>query len=128
MRQRLAEGEHELVRVVDPAAENDRHQLGDGLRPLLAGLEDGHAARLVVGDEFFGAGAQAHERQVVSGQDQHVFRQIPLERFERPQIGAEWVAFRVHRLDADIGRDLGQHLIAAEDEIVGCRIEHHLLR
>ena len=34
---------------------------------------------------------------------------------------------RIHRFDADVGRDLGQHLIADKDEIVGLRVEHHLL-
>ena len=65
----------ELVRVVDPAPENDRHEFGDRLRPLPAGLENGHAARLVVGDELVGARAQADKRQVVARQNQHVLRQ-----------------------------------------------------
>src|SRR5271166_4257140 len=52
MRERLAEGEDELVRVLNPAPENDRHEFGDRLGSLLAGFENGHAARLVVGDEL----------------------------------------------------------------------------
>ena len=76
MGQRLAESEHELVRVVDRAPEDDRNELGDGLRPLLAHLKDGQAARFVVGDELVGARVQAQERQIVPGQDQHVLRQL----------------------------------------------------
>ncbi len=67
MRERLAEGEDELVRVLDPAPENDRHEFGDRLRPLPARFENGDAARLVVGDELIGARPQANERQVVAG-------------------------------------------------------------
>ena len=40
MRQRLAEGERELVRIVDSAPENDRHEFGDRLWPLFAGLDE----------------------------------------------------------------------------------------
>ena len=75
MRERLAEGEGELVRVVDCASENDRHEFGDGLRPLFARLDNRHAARLMVGDQLVCARVQADERQPVPWQNQHVLRQ-----------------------------------------------------
>ena len=82
MRERLAEGEGELVRVVDRAPENDRHEFADRLRPLFAGLENRHAARLMVRDELVGARVQADERQPVPRQNQHVLRQRRLQPFE----------------------------------------------
>ena len=52
MRERLAESEGELVRIVDFAPENNWHEFGDRLRSLFAGLDHRHAARLVVRDEL----------------------------------------------------------------------------
>jgi hypothetical protein len=52
--ERLAEGECHLMRIVDSAAEDDRHEIGHRLRLDLASFEDGEAARLVMGDELIG--------------------------------------------------------------------------
>ena len=92
MRERLAEGEHELMRIVDPPSEDDRHHIGDRLRLDLAGLDDRHATRLVMGDQFVRPGAQADEREVVAGQNEHVLGQRRFQLFERAQIEAERVA------------------------------------
>ena len=82
MRQRLAESERELVRIVDIASENDRHEFGDRLRPPFAGLDNRDAARLMVSDEFVGARMQAHERQPVPRQNEYILRQRRLEPFK----------------------------------------------
>ena len=82
MRERLAEGEDELVGIVDFAPENDRHEFRDRLRPLFAGLDNRHAARLMVSDEFVGARVQAYERQPVPGQNEDVIGQRALQPFE----------------------------------------------
>ena len=67
MRKGLAEGEDELVRIVDGAPENDRHEFRDRLRPLFARLDNRHAARLMVRDEFVGARVQSHKRRLWPG-------------------------------------------------------------
>src|ERR1700719_4381055 len=79
MRERLAESESELVRIVDIASENDRHEFGDRLRSLFAGLDNRDAARLMVSNEFVGARVQAYERQPVPWQNKYVVRQRRLE-------------------------------------------------
>jgi hypothetical protein len=48
----------------------------------------------------------------VAGKHEDVLRQPLFELFERAQIEAERIAVRLHRLDADVGRDLRQDLIA----------------
>ena len=46
MRERLAEGESKLVRIVDIASKNDRHKFSDRLRPLFASFDNRDATRL----------------------------------------------------------------------------------
>lgn len=72
--------------------------------------------RLVVGDELVRARAEADERQVVAGQDENVLGQPLFKLLERTQIETERVAVRVHRFDADVGRDLRQDLVAAGND------------
>ena len=75
-------GKDELVRIVNIAPENDRHELGDGLWSAFTGFENGRAARLVMRHEFVRARVQANERQPVPRQNQHVLRQRALQPFE----------------------------------------------
>src|SRR6185503_6370024 len=62
VRLRLGEGEAHLVRV-ERLREQDRYQLGGGMRRAPAGRQNHVAAQVVVGDEFLGAGVEPVERQ-----------------------------------------------------------------
>jgi len=92
-----------------------RYQFGSGLRGESACVLDGTAAHLVVFAQLTDALVQAGEWQIVAGQHQRVRRYIALETRQRPQIDAERIALRIHRLHADIGTDLGQRLVGTQE-------------
>ena len=122
----FAEGEAHLVGVVYGAAEDDRDHFGCGARLGAAGVEDGFAAGFVVGEQFFCAGMEAVERQVVAWQDEGVGGDRCAERVERADVDAEGVTFGVHGLDADVGGDARHDLVGGEEDVVGRAMEHHL--
>src|SRR5581483_3926541 len=110
--ERLAEGETELV-AVELAAEQHRQQVGGGERAG-AGGDDLAAARLVVRRQLVDAQMHAAERQVVRRQDNDVGRQLAAQPGERGEVAGERIARRLVRLNADIGRDARQYLVAGD--------------
>ena len=103
-------------------------QLGRRARCGAAGLGNRRAARLVMGDQLLAAGVQAVERQLVPRQHQGIGRDLLLQLVERADVEPERIALWIDGPHADVGRDLGQHLIGGEKDIVGRAVEHHLLR
>jgi len=76
VRQRLANGEAELVRV-ERAAEQHRYDLGTGARFRAGRLELGEARLMVIG-QLIDAGVQAAEGQTVRGQHEGGCRHLAL--------------------------------------------------
>ena len=124
----LAEGKSHLVRIVDGAPEHRRHQVGGGARRPRGtpARSRGSAPR----------GARAARRcahasptngRLWPGSTRTSLRDVALQARERTQVDAERIALGIHRLHADIGRDAGQHLIRANQQVLGATIEHHLL-
>ena len=118
MRQGLAEGEDDLV-VVEMAWEQHRHHvpargalgaaLGDGIGDVVQ-------PRVVMGHELVEPRVQADERETVARQHQGVGRQATetREAVEEPR---QRIGQRLVRPHADIGADLGQHLVARDHHI-----------
>src|SRR5437667_2166260 len=72
------------------------------------------APRPMVRDQRVDPRVQTKERKVVRRQNQG-FRWDLLAQFvERFQIERQWIAVRLVRLDTDVGRDLGQYLVAGD--------------
>ena len=127
VRQHFAERKPHLVRI-EQAREHEGDQLGGGSRRRAAGFQDQVAARVVVRDQLVDARVQPGERQIVPRQHQHIRGDGLLQRSQRPQIFAERIAFRIDRGDADIGGNLGQHLVGREEQLLGPAPQHDLLR
>ena len=127
MRQHLAEREAGLVLVQQPGKQH-RHDVGGRQRQLPAGLGDLRAARRVMGDQLVDAHMQPFERQAVAGQHQHIGGNRPAQIGQRAQIAAERIRLRLHGGDADIRRNLGDHLIGREEQFVLRTVQHRLLQ
>jgi len=97
------------------------------MRRVAAGFKEEIAARVVMRDELVDAHVQPVERQLMAGQHQRIRRQLLLERIQRAQMEPQRIAAGLHRSDADIGCDLGEHLVGGEEDAVGVRHEHDLL-
>ena len=119
VRQRLAEGEDDLV-VVEMAREQDRHHVPARWRPSgpMRGNRDFHVvqARIVMGDELIEARVQPDEGEAVARQDQRVGRQAAEAR-EAVEEPGQRIGQRLVGPHADIGADLGQHLVARDHHV-----------
>ena len=115
---RLAEGEHHLV-VVEMAREEHRHHVPAG-RALgtVAGDRRRHVvqSRIVMGDQLIEPRVQADEREAVARQHQRVGRQAAEAR-EAVEEPGQRIGGRLVRPHADIGADLGQHLVARDQHV-----------
>jgi len=126
MRQRLADGEAELHRV-ELAAEEQRHDVHRAVRRDAGGLDLGEA-RGVMRRQLIDAGVEPQERQIMRGQDEHVGRHGAAQQLERFQIARQRVGIGLVRPDADIRRDLRQHLVAGDEEVELGTMEAGMLR
>ncbi len=62
----------------------------------------------------------------MAGQDQDVIRKHGFQLAKRTQIQPERIAVRVDRPNADIRRDLRQHLVCRKEKLLRRRVEHYL--
>ena len=93
------------------------HQISSRARALAARLGDRQTARLVVPAELVDPVMQPDERHPVARQHQDVVRDVTLQARQRTQVDAERIALGVHRLHADVGRDAGQNLVGAQQQV-----------
>ena len=71
----------------------------------------------MVSDQLIDSRVQAAERQAVGGQDQAVLWQFPETRQGVEELGQR-ISLRLRWPHADVGRDLGQHLVAGDQHVV----------
>lgn len=88
VRQRLADGEHQLVRV-ERAVEHHAGHLGDGAR-LRTGVRDLLQPLAMMSREGVQPGMQAGERRIVGRQDEEIVGKVP-----QPVEGAQEILQRV---------------------------------
>src|SRR6516164_7673783 len=110
----LAECEPHLMTVED-APKQDRQQLHRRLRVLADG-KNLFTARGVMCGKCIDARVQPEERKVMRRQHEGLRRYLLAQLGERAQIARQRIAVRLVSLDADVGRDLGQHLVARDQD------------
>ncbi len=82
---------------------------------------------MVMTDQLPAAIMQPVKWQLVARQDKHLVGDLPRDIIERFEIKAERIAFRVYRLDADIGGDPGDDLVGGQKHVLRWAVEHELL-
>ena len=80
-----------------------------------------------MGGEFIDPALEPGEGQVVARQHQRVLMNRPGDRLQRAEIDAERVAVGGGGLDADVGRNLGEHLIRGEKQPLAFAEQHDLI-
>src|SRR5215475_7702163 len=77
-------------------------------------------------NEFGAADLQVSERQLMTGQNQGIWRQQSLQAAQRTQVEIERIAVRLHCPDADVWGDLCENLVCREKQFFGRAMEHEL--
>ncbi len=100
--------------VVELALEQHRQQLGRAARGVAA-REQSIEARVVMGADLVDAPVQAAERPAVGGQHERTLRQRTQVR-ERSQEQRQGIRLGLVDRQADVRRDLGQHLVTGDED------------
>ena len=115
MRHRLSHRKGGLVQI-ERALEHHRQHVGRCLRRHGAGVHHFGQPVTVVVMQLLDAAVQAAKRLAVRGQGERVFGQRA-ELVHRRQEQLQRVGFRLDVVDAHIGRNAGQHHVAADQQL-----------
>mmetsp|Transcript_3544 Transcript_3544/g.6394 ORF Transcript_3544/g.6394 Transcript_3544/m.6394 type:complete len:245 (+) Transcript_3544:859-1593(+) len=104
--------------AVDPALEQGRETFRRRARAFGDVVAQPRQCAVVIVDQLPHPGRQTGEGHLVAGQHQVAFEGEGLQRFAGGHPVAQGIGIRLGGIDADIGRNRRQQLIAADDEIL----------